>query len=423
LKEIVLPFRLSIILTQTDVHWVEAQLLEQRSKLFLDAFHQVLAQLEAELVPGARCPGCGGRLVRNGRVLLVLETLLGRVEYARQRLRCQPCGSDMYPLDAALGLVAGSGSTLGVRERALWAAVEVSYAKAGAFLAKFAGLAVSHGSIHRWAQDEGRLLEVRERGLQEATFGAHPRPTIEGPPGPGRLYVQIDGTMVHERPAGEMECRVGIVYSQRAAVSRGRIALLDKRMYASFEEAATFGERFWVRCAAAGAATAGQIVFVSDGAPWIHTLQRAYFPGALVVLEPWHLARQIQWAWGAASGGLVGRCLADAWQGDVRSLRRRLQARLGHERDAARRTRGEDLLGYVDANAEGIANLARLEATGSGAAEKTVDALVVHRYKKRGMSWSRAGSSALLRLRLLKANGEWDRYWSSRREAHARRVA
>jgi len=107
----------------------------------------------------------------------------------------------------------------------------------------------------------------------------------------------------------------------------------------------------------------------------------------------------------------------------VRGLRRRLRARLGHEWDAARRTRGEDLLGYVDANAEGIANLARLEATGSGAAEKTVDALVVHRYKKRGMSWSRVGSSALLRLRLLKANGEWDRYWSSRLEAHARRVA
>lgn len=77
----------------------------------------------------------------------------------------------------------------------------------------------------------------------------------------------------------------------------------------------------------------------------------------------------------------------------------------------------------ADANAEGIANLARLEATASGAAEKTVDALVVHRYKKRGMSWSRAGSGALLRLRLLKANGEWDRYWSSRREAYARRVA
>ena len=213
---------------------------------------------------------------------------------------------------------------------------------------------------------------------------------------------------MNERPAGEMECRVGIVYSARAAVSRGRIALLDKQTYASFEDAATFGERFWVRCAAAGAAEAQQIVFVSDGAPWIHTLQRAYFPGALVVLDPWHLVRQLQWAWGAASGGLVGRCLADAWQGDIRSLRRRVRARLGYERDRDRRARGEDLLGYIDANADGIANLARLEATGSGAAEKTVDTLVAHRYKKRGMSWSRTGSGSLLRLRLLKTNGQWD---------------
>jgi uncharacterized protein UPF0236 len=412
LKEIVLPFHVSITLTQTDVHWVEAQLLEQRTKLFLDVLHQILGHIEGEAISRATgCPKCGGRrLVHNGRVPLKLETLLGRIEYARQRLRCRGCGEDVYPLDEALGLLPGSGSTLGVRERALWAAVEISYAKAGIFLEKFAGLEVSHGNIHRWAQEEGRLLDLRERGAQEAVFGAHPRWSAERPPGPARLYVQIDGRLVNERPAGEMECRLGIVYSARAAVSRGRIALLDKQTYASFEDAATFGERFWVRCAAAGAVEAQQIVFVSDGAPWIHTLQRAYFPGALVVLDPWHLVRQLQWAWGAASGGLVGRCLADAWQGDIRSLRRRVRARLGHERDRDRRARGEDLLGYIDANADGIANLARLEATGSGAAEKTVDTLVAHRYKKRGMSWSRTGSGSLLRLRLLKTNGQWDSY-------------
>ena len=95
---------------------------------------------------------------------------MGRIEYARQRLRCRGCGEDVYPLDAALGLLPGSGSTLGVRERALWAAVEVSYAKAGIFLEKFAGLEVSHGSIHRWAQEEGRLVDLRERA-QEAVFG------------------------------------------------------------------------------------------------------------------------------------------------------------------------------------------------------------------------------------------------------------
>jgi len=57
------------------------------------------------------------------------------------------------------------------------------------------------------------------------------------------------------------------------------------------------------------------------------------------------------------------------------------------------------------------------------AAEKTVDTLVAHRYKKRGMSWSRGGSGTLMRLRLLKANGEWDRYWASRYAAFARRAA
>lgn len=423
MKEMCLPFSVSLTLAQTDVHWVEAQLLEQRTRVFLEALHQVLAHIEAEAVPEARCPQCSGGVVRNGRVMLVLETLLGRVEYSRQRLRCPRCGVDVYPLDEALGLLPGSGSTLGVRERALWAATEVSYAKATAFLAKFTGLAVSQGSVHRWAQDEGAVREAEEARAQERTFGPRPEGVTTPAPGPKRLYVQVDGTMVHQRGGGEMECKVGIVYSQRAEISRGRIALLDKRSYACFDDAETFGERFWVRCAAHGAAQAEQVVLISDGADWIHTLQRAYFPAALVVLDPWHLAQYLQKVWGADARGLIGRCLQDAWRGDVRRLLHRVRARAAHERDAHRRAEGHLLIGYIQANATGIANLARLEATGSGATEKTVDVLVSHRYKKRGMSWGRSGSGALMRLRLLKANGEWDAYWDRRRATFARRAA
>ncbi len=81
------------------------------------------------------------------------------------------------------------------------------------------------------------------------------------------------------------------------------------------------------------------------------------------------------------------------------------------------------LLEYIAANADGIRNLAHLAATGSGAIEKTVDTLVTHRYKKRGMSWRRPGSAALLRLRLLTANGEWEAYWDERRASFARHAA
>jgi len=423
MKEMSLSLTVRIAFPQTDVHWLEAQLLEQRATLFREALHAAVAHIEAAVLPRAACPECGGPLVSNGRVPLVLETLVGRLEYARQRLRCPRCALDLYPLDAALGLLPGSGSTLGVRERALWAATEVSYAKAAAFLAKFTGLAVSHGSIHRWAQAEGQELEAREARAQQAVFGPHPARAAPGPPGPARLYVQIDATMVHQRDGGAMECKVGIVYSERVEISPNRIALLDKQTYASFDDAATFGERFWVHCAAQGAGTARQVVFVSDGAEWIHTLQQAYFPGALVVLDPWHLERRLTEVWGAAGQALIARCLADAWRGDVRTLLRRVQGALRQERDPERRAQGQALLGYLLANAAGIANLARLEATGSGAMEKTVDVLVVHRYKKRGMSWRRASSNALLKLRLLKANGTWEAYWLSRRTAFARQAA
>ncbi len=267
------------------------------------------------------------------------------------------------------------------------------------------------------------MREQEEAAAQEQVFGRHPTGPEGLPRGPSRPYVQMDGTMVHERGGGAMECKVGIVYSQRAEISRGRIALLDKRSYASFDDAETFGERFWVRCAAQGAVQAQQIVFISDGADWIHTLQRAYFPAALVVLDPWHLARYLQQVWGVEARGLIGRCLQDAWRGDVRRLLHRVRARVAHERDPERWREGQQLLDYIQVNTEGIANLARLEATGSGATEKTVDVLVSHRYKKRGMSWGRSGSGALMRLRLLKANGEWDAYWQCGRAAFARTAA
>ena len=425
MKKIEISLTVRIPLTQTDVHWLEAQLLEQRAQLFRAALRHVVAEVEAAVLPEARCPACGGPLVGNGRAPLAVETLLGRLEYARQRCRCPRCRVDVYPVDQALGLLPGSGSTLGVRERACWAVTEVSYAKASAFLAKFTGLAVSHGSLHRWVREEGRVVEAQEAREQAMAFGPPlgraPTPTAR--PGPARLYVQVDGTMVHHRDGGAMECKVGIAYSERAEISRGRIALLDKRTYASFAEASTFAERFWLHCAAQGAASAQQIVFVSDGAEWIHTLQRSYFPGALVLLDPWHLEQRLLAVWGSTRGGLIARCLADAWRGGVRQLTRRLRAAVALERDPDRRAAGLSLLAYIAANVDGIRNLVHVAATGSGAVEKTVDTLVTHRYKKRGMSWRRPGSAALLRLRLLKANGEWEAYWASRRTSFARHAA
>jgi len=70
---------------------------------------------------------------------------------------------------------------------------------------------------------------------------------------------------------------------------------------------------------------------------------------------------------------------------------------------------------YIAANQDWIENLPRVNGCGSASVEKTVDITVARRFKKRGMSWYRNGANPLLKLRLLKLNGDW----AKRKNDHA----
>ena len=47
---------------------------------------------------------------------------------------------------------------------------------------------------------------------------------------------------------------------------------------------------------------------------------------------------------------------------------------------------------------------------------------MARRFKERGMSWSRQYANPLLKLRLLKLNGDWETYWNERQEQLAQYV-
>ena len=78
---------------------------------------------------------------------------------------------------------------------------------------------------------------------------------------------------------------------------------------------------------------------------------------------------------------------------------------------------------YIHSNLDWIANIPKVDCAGSGSVEKTVDITVARRFKKRGMSWYKGGANPLIKLRLLKLNGEWDEYWQERKKELARNVA
>jgi hypothetical protein len=96
-------------------------------------------------------------------------------EAIKSKRECPDCGltlvsnKDIYPLDEAIG-IQGDCVTIGVKERALWAAVEVSYEKTSEFLRKSNGLEVSRNKIHGMSLEEGKRIEAWEEDRRFKVF-------------------------------------------------------------------------------------------------------------------------------------------------------------------------------------------------------------------------------------------------------------
>ncbi len=108
----------------------------------------------------ASCPRCGATTKANGEALRRLVTLAGEVEIRRRRYRCRSCASETVPLDEALGLEQRFQHSLGVRERALWLATELSYARTSETLAEPAPpRRLPYPQLHAWVAEEGARIE------------------------------------------------------------------------------------------------------------------------------------------------------------------------------------------------------------------------------------------------------------------------
>ncbi len=144
-----------------------------------------------------------------------------RHDLRRRRFRCRGCGSEVVPLDAALGLEPRIAHSLGVRERALWLVTEISYAKTAATLDALRRLPVSHGELHRWVADEGARIEATIVAETEAILGDQPTRAPTGR-ATGDVWVQADGTMVHGRTGAVFEATVGLVFRGTRRIGRTR---------------------------------------------------------------------------------------------------------------------------------------------------------------------------------------------------------
>jgi hypothetical protein len=375
------------------------------------AFAEMCAQVEAAGMAVRSCT-CGGEFKIKDRRTRTVSTLGGETGISVRRLRCPECGAQTRPLDGFLE--PGRRHTLPVVEAGLYLATDLSYSKSAAALEKIAGARVSHSQLQRLAEAEGPRIDA---GLHRAAedlygLGLDPGESVTRTRD-DTLVIAIDGGAVPDRESGDVfEAKVAVLYGVRAEVSRGRHALVDRVGYAGIEDSATFAKRVSTLAIQHGMRSAGRVLAIGDGAGWIRRVVRDFLPGAIYLLDLFHLKRRIsQVLCEDGDAPLLERVTAACMAGDPSRALLLLASRAPRE-DRAEAWR--KLYLYIRSNAGGIANYARSDLFGSGAVEKGVDLIVSRRFKGMGRTWFRPGAAGMLKLRMLRFNGQWDRYWSER---------
>ena len=176
-----------------------------------------------------------------------------------------------------------------------------------------------------------------------------------------------------------------------------------------------------------------QRVALTDGADALQRAMLTLLPTYTLVLDIIHA---VEYLW-AAANGLLGERHPDRTDWVRSRLERLLNGQVAavisdldgvaEARTTSPTARAQLLrtAGYYRRNAPFMRYDAYLAAgwpIGTGVIEGACGHLVKDRMEQAGMRWTKVGAQAVLDLRAVRLNGEWDAYWAfHRRRAHARR--
>jgi hypothetical protein len=328
-----------------------------------------------------------------------------------------------FPLDDELGLLPGQLSPRlaeGVTRLATW----MPFAQAAEHLAFFWGVRLSADTIRRSTEAAGAAYVAVQTAAVEPVEHAAPAP----PPGPPRQQVSADGAMVPLVGGEWAEVKtlvIGTLAPPDPLATPPGTHATELSYFSRLADSATFTRLALVETHQRGVATAGTVVGVMDGSPWLQGFLDYHRPDAVRILDFPHAVEHLATAAQAAFG--VGAPAASAWltaqahtlrQGDPRQVLVALAA--------LPTTRAPDPAAAAQAQAATLTYLtgrweqiqyAAFQACGypigSGAVESANKLVVEARLKGGGMHWARANVDPMVALRTVACADRWADAWGT----------
>lgn len=365
------------------------------------------------------CQKCEQEMRHKGYADCTLVTTLGSISIRRVRYRCETCGRDRYPQDEHLRF-GGRSVTWRLAKVISRLGAQLPFEQAQENLYEDYRVRVCKQTMQQVCEAAGVMLVEQEDAARKRLLklpvekrpAALPTSEIK----PELACILADGTMIHS-DGDWHEIRVGSV----VAFGKNQ-EILAAESQARFLSCPDFGLHLLQMARRAGCHQAQKVAFQGDGARWLWQLADEHFPGAVQILDWFHLQEHVHQTSADVygEGSLKAQRWAKArlkelWEGRAAATLRNLRELHSRLRASAKRTSLAKLTQYLTNNRRRINYPKYVEAgfpVGSGRVEGACKTLVGGRCKQSGMrNWTRSGAEGVLRIRSTLQDGSFHRLW------------
>lgn len=371
---------------KTDYHSFEIQLKNELDGLGCDLLGYVIETLKQKIEEDAKQDPNWKRIRKNDRKEIL--TLFGPIVYHRSYYQHRENKKYAYLVDKYIGVTPHSRIGATLKAELTEAAAGMSYEAATVDISKYnPALKVSRQTVS---------LSVKE-------FNPKTEPLPQIKRRVSELYIEADED--HVKVKGGKGAQARLVYVHEGIQDYSRRQLKGAKYFSSVKEKA---EELWWEVldyleANYELSSIKRIYLSGDGASWIRQ-GIEYIPGAIFILDKFHLAKNILMA---TTHALELRKPIYRW---IKSLNKQevlecLYEALKRAEEQPRRERIINTIKYIERNWEGIKNAVKHPHIGCSA-EGHVSHILAARLSSRPLAWSLQGAEKMAKMRVAKANGE-----------------